>query len=463
MKIRNRKPISSAQVVTWRGRKPLNRLLWRKPQAALLLSLVMAGSVWFYVQRILIPYQIADAAAHGRPRGFLSDLYPRWLGARELLLHHCDPYTPDVTREIQIGYYGRPLDPTRPNDPKDEQRFAYPVYVVFLLAPVAQMPFAPVRIAFAVLLAILTAVSVLFWLYFLGWRLSSVASATIIVFTMGGFATVQGIKLQQLSLLVAGIIASAAALLAGGHLFAAGFLLAVATIKPQLVLPLIVWLLLWSISQWHERRTLFWSFIIGMLFLVAAGEYVLPGWIGRFLTAVVAYRRYTENRSPLEVLTTARVGMLFTITLLAAIMAVCWRCRNYPVHSYAFHFVTALMLIATLLIAPTNAPYNQVLLLPAVLLILRSWKHLWSKPWLRALCIIMAVVFGWPWLSSFCLMLGSIFLPPSNVQKAWPVPLWTSIALPLVVLGLLAPLISEAWGSGTDLASVAEGPTSSQR
>ena len=60
----------------------------------------MAGSVWFYVQRILIPYQIADAAAHGRPRGFLSDLYPRWLGARELLLHHCDPYTPDVTREI---------------------------------------------------------------------------------------------------------------------------------------------------------------------------------------------------------------------------------------------------------------------------------------------------------------------------------------------------------------------------
>ena len=60
----------------------------------------------------------------------LSDLYPRWLGARELLLHHRDPYSPEVTREIQIGYYGRPLDPSRPQDPRDQQGFAYPAYVV---------------------------------------------------------------------------------------------------------------------------------------------------------------------------------------------------------------------------------------------------------------------------------------------------------------------------------------------
>jgi hypothetical protein len=225
-----------------------------------------------------------------------------------------------------------------------------------------------------------------------------------------------------------------------------------------------VWLLMWSISGWHERRTFFWGFIIGMLFLVAAGEYVLPGWIGRFLTAIVAYRRYTENRSPLEVLTTARIGMLLTIILLAATMAVCRRCRSYPVHSSPFPFVTALMLIATLLIAPTNAPYNHVLLLPAVLLILRSWKRLWSKNlWRRALCIVLAVVFGWPWLSSFCLMLAAIFLSPSTVQKAWVVPLWTSIALPFVVLGLLVPLASEAWRDGRGFASVGLTRTSSQR
>jgi len=449
MKIRNRKPISSAQVVTWRGRKLLDRLLWRKPQAALLLSLVMASSVWFYVQRILIPYQIADAAAHGRPRGVLSDLYPRWLGTRELLLHHRDPYSPEVTHDIQIGYYGRALDPNRSDDPKDEQRFAYPVYVAFFLAPTANLKFEDVRIAVACTLGILTALSVLCWVHFLRWPLSRTMLTVIIVLTISSFAVVQGIKLQQLSLLVAGIIAAAAALLATGQLFAAGFLLAVATIKPQLVLLLVTWLLLWSVSRCHERRTLFWGFALGMLLLVGAGEYVLPGWIGRFVNAVAAYRRYTENRSPLEVMTTPRVATLLTIMVLAATIAVGWRCRHSAVHSFPFQLVTAFTLTLTLLIAPTNAPYNQILLLPGVFLICSAWNQLWKKSiWSRAFCILMVVLVSWPWLSSFFLMLASIFLPPSTVQKAWAVPLWTSIAVPLVVLGLLAPLASEAWRRG---------------
>ena len=109
--------------------------------------------MWFYVQRVLIPYEKADSAAHQRPRGNLSDLYPRWLGARELLLHHRNPYGDDITTEIQKGYYGRELDPSRPDDPKDRQGFAYPVYVVFLLAPLIGLPFHGVQIFFHWLLA----------------------------------------------------------------------------------------------------------------------------------------------------------------------------------------------------------------------------------------------------------------------------------------------------------------------
>ena len=75
--------------------------------------------MWIWVEAIAVPHQVAASVEYGSPRGNLSDLYPRWLGARELLLHHRDPYHADVTREIQIGYYGRPLDPNRPHDPKD--------------------------------------------------------------------------------------------------------------------------------------------------------------------------------------------------------------------------------------------------------------------------------------------------------------------------------------------------------
>ena len=101
------------------------------PLFQLLAALLCAVSMWIFVQRVVVMYQISDAAATGRPRGNLSDLYPRWLGARELLLRGRDPYSLAVTREIQAGYYGRPLDPSRPSDPKDQQAFAYPVYVVF--------------------------------------------------------------------------------------------------------------------------------------------------------------------------------------------------------------------------------------------------------------------------------------------------------------------------------------------
>ena len=198
--------------------------------AGVLQALLLAGSMWFYVQHVLIAHQRADAVVHGIPRGNLSDLYPRWLGAGELLLHGRDPYSREVTREIQIGYYGRPLDPERPSDPKDQQGFAYPVYVVFLLAPTISLPFPVVQAGFRWLLVALTVASVLLWLRTLLWRPSAATTAILIALTLGSFQVLQGIKLQQLSLLDGGLIAGCCLLLAGGYLALAGILLAFATI-----------------------------------------------------------------------------------------------------------------------------------------------------------------------------------------------------------------------------------------
>src|SRR5271154_2421333 len=135
-----------------------------KPLCLVLVATLCAAGMWVYASRVLIPYQIADAVAHNRPRGNLSDLYPRWLGARELLLRGRDPYSPAVTREIQQGYYGRPLDPSRPGDPKDQQGFAYPVYVVFFLAPTIHLPFEIVQRIFFWFLLGFTLATVPLWL-----------------------------------------------------------------------------------------------------------------------------------------------------------------------------------------------------------------------------------------------------------------------------------------------------------
>jgi len=407
--------------------------------AGLLVALLLAVSMWFYLQHVMIRQQIADAAERAIPRGNLSDLYPRWLGARELLLRHRDPYSFAVTREIQTGYYGRPLDPSRPNDPKDQQGFAYPLYVVFLLAPTITLRFSVVQIGFFWLLVATTVASVLLWLRTFAWHPSAVTTATLIVLTLGSFPVLQGLKLQQLSLLVGGLIAASVALVTAGHLVAAGVLLALATIKPQLVLPLAGWLLLWVSGDWPKRKRLALAFTGVMAIEVAAAEVALPGWIGEFRHVLSAYRQYNDGAfSVLQVLLSPLWGNVLAVLVLVATARLCFKQRCVAAGSTAFHWTTALVLAVTLLVVPKTSPYNHILLLPAVLLVARDRRMVWEMaPAARFTLVASAVVLFWPWLAALGLTVVSLF-SPTALEKVWLAPLYTTVTIPVAVCLLLA-------------------------
>jgi len=398
--------------------------------------------MWFYMQHVLIGHQQADAMLHGTPRGNLCDLYPRWLGARELLLHHRNPYSPEVTRDIQVGYYGRPLDPGRANDPKDQMAFAYPIFVVFLLAPTITLPFLTVRIAAHWLFVLLTAASVPIWLRAMRWRPPPPSTATLMILMLGTLTVVLGIKLEQLTLLVAGMVALCALLLVRNFLVPAGVLLAFSTIKPQLVLLIAAWLVLWACGNYRERRRFLWSFGATMAILFAAAEFVMPGWIGQFVKAIAAYRDYTGRPvSVLGVLATPALGLFLSALVLTLLAVVCWRARRASADDPAFALVSSSVLAVTVVVIPMTSLYNQILLLPAVLLLVRHADFLWRKdPLTRLLCVISGLLIAWPWLAALTLSLSWIFLPAEFVQKAWSAPLWTSLAIPLGVLLLMARL-----------------------
>jgi hypothetical protein len=103
----------------------------------LLLSIcvLMSASAHLFYDHVFIAGKNIEDARLNRPSGNFSDLYPAWLGARELLVDYRDPYSPEVTADIQKGVWGRMVDARNPGDPKDESRFAYPLYAVFVLAP----------------------------------------------------------------------------------------------------------------------------------------------------------------------------------------------------------------------------------------------------------------------------------------------------------------------------------------
>jgi hypothetical protein len=416
--------------------------LLRNSKLGLLLALLLTGSVWFYVEQVMIPQQVAAATAHDSPRGSLSDLYPRWLGARELLLHHRDPYSPEVTREIQIGYYGRALDPTHAGDPKDQQAFAYPVYVVFLIAPTIGFPFAAVQEAFSWLLLALVIVTVPLWLRAFGWRPPALGTAILVVLAAGFFPIVQALKLQQLTLVVCGLIAGCVLLLSRRQLLLAGILLALATIKPQLVLPLVEWLILWACSDFRQRRNFLWGFGGTMMLLLGAAQWVLPGWIGRFWAALAAYRQYTGRPvSVLATVTTPAIGAILAVFVVMILGIACWRTRRAGSDAPAFALISSLVLVTTVVIIPMTALYNQALLLPGVLLLVRNTGFFRTKNLLtRFAPLIAALVFFWPWLAALALTVASFVLPPASVQKAWSAPLWSSMMTPVVVLLLLGTL-----------------------
>ncbi len=409
----------------------------------LVLALLAATSMWFYVDRILVTRQVADAAAHDRPRGNLSDLYPRWLGARELLLRHRNPYSNEVALEIQKGYYGRALDLSRPGDPKDRQGFAYPVYVVFLLAPLIGFSFHSVQLFFYWLLIALTAATVPLWLRALGWRPPPVVIAIAIALTLGSVPAVQGIKLQQLSLLVAALLAGSAACATSGFLFCSGAILALATIKPQLAWPMVLWLLGWAVSDWKARRRLVFGFVTIMGALLIAAEWVLPGWIKMFLEAIRQYHQYTQNESVLDQLINWALGsyggqVLAVVACLASALLL-WKLRRAAPGSAGFAGALAVVLALTVLVVPMYAPYNQVLLLPAILFLVREQFPGRDQTALSAesraggpLIWAAGLALAWQWIASLGLS-ALWFVSRGAALGGWKAPLYETFPLPVLI------------------------------
>jgi hypothetical protein len=266
--------------------------------------------------------------------------------------------------------------------------------------------------------------------------------ASCVMLTLGSAAAVQGIKLQQLSLLVGALLAASAASMAGGYLVAGGACLALATIKPQLAWPVVAWLMIWAASDWKGRRRLLYSFAATMALLLIASEVVLPGWLGMFIDAIRQYHQYTENESVLDQLVNwalgSHGGAVLAALAVAATAPVLWKLRREPADSGGFGAAIALVLALTVLIVPMYAPYNQVLLLPSIFWLARNRSDLIrGSRVLRTTFAVAVLALGWQWLASLCLAAVWV-LSPAMAMQGWRTPFYATFALPVVVFALAA-------------------------
>jgi hypothetical protein len=423
-----------------------------KQLLAVALALLAAACMWYYLRGIVIPQQEKFAAQLDQPRGNLSDLYPRWLGARELLLHGRDPYSREITLEIQRGYYGREIDPARPYDPRDQQGFAYPVYVVFLLAPTVHMDFVGVLALSFWLLIGCTACSVLFWTQIVGVGFLPWRTLSVVLLVLGSYPLAEAVSQQQPALLVAWLLAAACLARQRGWFFLSGVLLAVATIKPQVALLPAILMLLWVSGGWRERRRWLWGFAATMLLLLGASEYVLPGWMFRFYAAVRAYSSYMAGTSFLDRLVGPRWSLIAGVIIVSPVLWACWKSRMEEAGTMASRRALCLVLVAVVCIAPTLAIYNQVLLVPGLLLAFDLVFDLGfdQRPALphgrvavRYLGRLTVALVAWPWVACASLVVAKVvFHAESLVRWAWQAPLYTTLSLPVALFALLLLLPS---------------------
>ena len=427
-----------------------NRPSSRFAALAFWLALIGAASMLYYHQGLFIPRAVEARATLGLGNGFSfgNDFYQIWLTSREWLGHGRDPYSAQMTREIQIGLYGRTLNSALPNDPIDQRQFPYPAFTDLLFSPLTKFSFPFVRVAMVFALLLLTVGTVLLWLRAIDWRLSWPGAAAIVLLTLCSYPALEAFYAVQVGLFVAFLMAASIFALQRGRFLLAGILMAVATIKPQVTILVIGYLLLWCFSDWRQRRGYCIGLFATLTFLVGASLVFLPSWIQSWVHRVLAYHSYTTPPLVIEVLTRplgARVAGPATIVLVFGTMAFAaiqaWRNRKNAAASLEFELTFSLLLSITIIIfVPGQAVYDHLALLPGILLLLRYRRQLLSAGTVPAvLTAAGAIVLFWPWAAAFALIvLRPLLAAPLFFSTAiFDLPIRTAASLPFAVLALL--------------------------
>jgi hypothetical protein len=420
-----------------------------------ILSVVIlcAASMVYYHLALFVPRvsQIRKAEGFGNGYSFGADFYPIWLTAREGLLHHRDPYSPQTTRQVQIDLFGRTVDARVFGAPPAYWTFAYPAIADVLLWPIGLLPFSQARIGFGLFLGILTAYSAVLWIRIIYPRARHLNVAALLILTLSSYAVLEGLFAEQMGLLVGFLLAASLAALVRQKFFFSGSLFALTLIKPQVMLLIGIYLLLWGLARWRTRWRFAGGFFLMSALLGASSLLIWPHWISQWLRVVSSYRRYSDpplltyllsNQIPGDQVSRV-LGPILIAILLASAVALSWRMRFAAAESRDFRVMISLLLAAaTIAVVPGHAVYDHVVLLPGIILIASCWREFApSKPF-RVTLAAATLALIWQWI---CAPIVVALWPMVSREAAstflLTLPIRTAASIPFGVCALLVLML----------------------
>jgi hypothetical protein len=418
----------------------------KRHYVVLAVVILCAACMVYYHLGLFVPHALQTRAAQGFGQGysFGADFYPIWLTSHD---QRRDLYGPETTRQIQVGLFGRTIDTHNSAVSQGYRTFAYPAFTDLLLWPLAILPFSAARVALAVLLPALTVLSIFLWLRSLHLRAGPVTLASLALLTLSSYAVLEGIFAEQIGLLVGFLLAASLAALVRQRFFLSGSLLALTLIKPQMMLLVTVYLFLWSFDQWRVR----YKFALGFLFMSAllCGSSLLlwPHWISQWLQVMRGYHRYSTPPLVMYLLGN-QLGPHFGPILIAALVviaiAIAIRMRHASPTSTEFGLTVGLLLaITSITFLPGHAVYDQVVLLPGIILIAWSWRDFTASRPFRIVFAASALAIAWQWISA-PVVIALRPLPSSDrfAAAVLTLPIRTASSIPFCVLALLGLMMA---------------------
>jgi len=339
----------------------------RRHRAPLSTLLIGGGTV---VGVVLLGFAIHRVLVLPRDRAF--DFFTIWFGIRRIWLGE-NPYSPEIARAIQRQVFGRTLPPG-----ENQQGFAYPLYIAWVIGPFALPSFTLAVTAWCTSQFVGLMAFPLLAAKTFRWKPSRedlviFLLAILLVFRYPTIAFVLG----QTTIFVLLCLTMGLHWLDRQRDILAGGAFALTLIKPNLSVLAVVAILSWSALR---RRWNILGGTLGVLTLLLGLSFAWqPTWIGDFVSGAHGYASYANVIWPFQQAKPVWIGgailtAIVGLTARAILKAV--RSNNRRDAALAFCFVIILSLVAL----PQTGSYSLTLLLiPALGFLALTPKDRWVR------------------------------------------------------------------------------------
>lgn len=324
-----------------------------------------------------------------------NDFLVHWMGTRSLITEGLNPYSDEVAERIQTMAYGRLAQAG-----EHELRVAYPLYSVVVFFPYALIgDFTVARAVWMTTLEVGLVLLALLSLRLARWKIHPVMLALLLLFSIFWYHGFRPLINGNAVILVAVMLVGGLIALRSGADELAGVLFAFSTIKPQVVVLVLAYIVFWAIST---RRLKVVTWLVGTVILLSASAALfIPGWILDNLREVIRYPAYNPPGSlqaAFQIWWPAwgtRVGWALT-GIMAMILVLEWW-NNRRAEGRGFLWAAAMTLVAGQWTGLQTDPGNFVVLFPAIILVFALLDERWKTGGRVSIILFLLVLFIGIW------------------------------------------------------------------